>query len=107
MNYFIKEYKMEMFNDYIKEYILDNYGSDFEEGWSQNVEFEFETSEYNCLFVGNFYVSVYSYYPGSWEKYIEPESHAKVDVRGELFYSPKDFDDENEKTENIKFKISY
>lgn len=96
-----------IFEDYIENYVLGYYGCDFEEGWSKNIDFEFDTQEYHCIFTGHFYVSNYSYDSGSWEKYIEPESHGKVNVTGEVFYSPKDFDDENEKSENINFIIDW
>ena len=96
---------MEMFNSYIEDYILDRYGSDFEEGWSQNVEFEFETQEYNCYFVGSLYVKYYHYDSGSyWQP---PEESAVIEVTGEVSYVTKDFDDENEKTEDVNFEIVY
>jgi len=105
MNYFIKEYKMGMFDEYIEETILDRYGFDFEEGLSKNVEFEFETSEYNCHFIGSIYVEYYNYDSGSY--YDPPDESAVVKVSGELLYSTKDFDDENEKTEDVNFEIAY
>lgn len=96
---------MEMFNDYIEEYILDNYGSDLEDGWSQNVEFEFNTQEYNCYFVGSFYVKDYHYDSGDY--WHQSEESAVIEVTGEVSYVTKDFDDENEKTEDVNFEIKY
>lgn len=97
----------DIFEDKIKNHILDSYGCDFEEGWSRNIEFEFETSEYVCYFVGSFKVRSFYYDPGNWGSYSPPEESATVEVDGEVFYSPKDSDDENEKSEGINFEIKY
>ena len=94
-----------IFEDKIENHILDRYGSDFEEGWSKDVEFEFETQEYVCYFMGHFYVKHYHYDSGD---YWQPsEESVVIEVTGEVSYTPKDFDDENEKTEDVNFEISY
>lgn len=94
-----------IFEDKIESHILDRYGSNFEEGWSQNVEFEFETQEYNCYFVGSFYVKRYYYNSGDY--WHQSEESAVIEVTGEVSYVTKDFDDENEKTEYVNFEIAY
>lgn len=96
-----------IFEDKIKNHILDSYGCDFEEGWSRNIEFEFETSGYVCYFIGSFKVDSFYYDPGNWGSYSPPEESATIEVTGEVSYSPKDFGDENEKTEDINFEIKY
>lgn len=89
----------EISEEYIVEYIFDKWDCDFEEGLLKNFEFEFETQEYNCFFAGMFFVKNYDY------DLRNEEELYNIEVSGELTYSPKDYDDENEKTENINFTI--
>ena len=96
-----------IFEEKIEDYIVNRYGSDFESDYSRNIEFEFETSEYNCYFVGMFNVRKFYYDPGNWGSYSPAEESATIEVSGEVTYSPKDFDDENEKTEDVNFEIAY
>lgn len=95
------------FEEKIEDYIVNHYGSDFESDYSRNIEFEFETSEYVCSFAGIFNVKSFYYDPGNWGSYSPPEESATIEVTGEVSYSPKDFGDENEKSEDINFEIKY